>query len=59
MHTQINTPAKSVSRILPQQGNTNTFQKVKSKEEILGHYSIVKTMNYKQTYNRKYLLNKL
>ncbi|MHB8581508.1 MAG: hypothetical protein ACYDA4_16820 [Ignavibacteriaceae bacterium] len=44
MHTQINITAKSDSGILPQQGNTNTFQKDKSKQEILEHSSLMATM---------------
>ncbi|MHB8335898.1 MAG: hypothetical protein ACYDEE_00575 [Ignavibacteriaceae bacterium] len=46
MHTQINIPSKSESGILPQQGNTKTFQKDKSKQELLEHSWVMTTMNY-------------
>ena len=46
MDTQINIPSKSESGILPQQGSTNTFQKDKSKQEILVHKSVRATVIY-------------
>ena len=39
MLTQINIPAKSKSGILPQQGDTNTFQKDKSRQEISDNFN--------------------
>ena len=45
MHTQINIPSNSESGILPQQGISNTFQKDKSKEEILEKSSVEATDN--------------
>ena len=46
MHTQINIPTNSESGILPQQGSTNTFQKDKSKQELLEKSSVEAAESY-------------
>ena len=46
MHTQINIPTNSESGLIPQRGDTNTFQKDKSKEEILENSSVNIIMMY-------------
>ena len=51
MHTQINIPTNSESGILPQQGISNTFQKDKSRQEILGHRLVKPWMNYAHIVN--------
>ena len=51
MYTQINIPTNSESGILPQQGSTNTFQKDKSKEEILEKSSVETTVIYNHIVN--------
>jgi hypothetical protein len=50
MHTQIKIPTKS--GIPQQQGNTKTFQKDKSKQELLEHSSVKTTMIYTYNLNR-------
>ena len=44
MLRHINITTKSESGIMPQRGSTNTFQKDKSKEEILGHRYVMTMM---------------
>ncbi|MHB9012667.1 MAG: hypothetical protein ACYC49_10660 [Ignavibacteriaceae bacterium] len=46
MHTHINIPTKSENGELPLQGSTNTFQKDKSKQELLEYSSVKTTMIY-------------
>jgi len=52
MHTQINIPTKSESVVLPRQGNTKTFQKDKSKQELLDHSLLMTTMIFTYALNK-------
>ncbi|MHB1687802.1 MAG: hypothetical protein ACYCVH_10555 [Ignavibacteriaceae bacterium] len=46
MHKQINTTSLNIQNVIPREGFTKTFQKNKSRQELLGHSSLKNVMIY-------------